>query len=111
MLDAGSKQALHKIRWKPINNGGFIREYIPEDSGNNLLRLATIEEVVPNEKYYVVDPIKPNVFYETSFGSEVSWDTIMEFIDTKRIYIKNDKKIDAPEQSTNKAEREQSSLF
>lgn len=111
MLDAGSKQVLNKIRWKPIQNGGFIREYEPEDSGNNLLRLASPEEVVPNEKYYVVDPIKPNVFYETSFGSEVSWDTIMEFINTKRIYIKNDIKTNAPEQATTKADAEQSSLF
>lgn len=64
----------------------MIREYIPEAEGVNLLRLAKIEEVMPNNKYYMIDPIKHNVFYETSFGSEVSWDTINEFVDTKKIY-------------------------
>lgn len=92
MSHDGSVQVLHKIKWKKLPNGGMLREYIHEEDGTNLLRLATIDEVVPNQKYYMVDPIKSNYFYETSFGSEVSWDTINEFVDTKKIYTRAEKK-------------------
>lgn len=91
MLVDGSTQVLHSIKWKSLQNGGKLREYIHEESGHNLLRPVTIEEVIPNTKYYIVDPIKSNYFYETSFGSEVSWDTINEFVDTKKIYTRADK--------------------
>lgn len=92
MLDAGLKQVLNKIRWKSLPNGGMIREYLHEEEGPSLLRLATLEEIKPNEKYYMIDPIKSNYFYETSFGSEVSWDTITEFVNTKKIYIRDERK-------------------
>lgn len=91
MLHDGSVQVLHKIKWKKLPNGGMLREYIHEEDGHKLLRLATIEEIVPNQKYYMIDPIKSNYFYETSFGSEVSWDTINEFVYTKKIYTRADK--------------------
>lgn len=87
----GSVQVLHKIKWKALPNGGMLREYIHEEEGPNLLRLATIDEVEPNKKYYMIDPIKANYFYETTFASEVSWDTINEFVSTNKIYIRADK--------------------
>lgn len=86
----------------------MLREYIHEESGNDLLRLATLDEVTPNVKYYMIDPIKSNYFYETSFGSEVSWDTIQEFVDTKKIYTRKEKIEDLSASSVNHT---QSSLF
>lgn len=89
MLTDGSKQELNKIRWRKINGGGQLREYVYEEVGHNLVRMAMPEEVAPNKKYYMVDPMKPNIFYETSFDPAVSWETIMEFVTTKKIYIRN----------------------
>lgn len=89
MLADGSKQELLKIRWRKINGGGQLREHVYEEIGYNLVRLAIPAEVEPNKKYYMVDPMKPNIFYETSFDPAVSWETIMEFVSTKKIYIRN----------------------
>jgi hypothetical protein len=89
-IPASLKQGLFKIKWKKLPQGGELREYELETSGVNLVRLASIDEVKPSTTYYVVDPIKPNVFYETSFHPEVSWDTILEFVSTKKIFIKNE---------------------
>lgn len=71
------------------NGGGKYREYEEKESGVKLMRLVTAEEVQPDTKYYMVDPMNPNIFYETFFDPAVSWDTIMEFVTTKKIYTKN----------------------
>jgi len=69
----------------------MLREYVHEEEGPKLLRLATIDEVEPNKKYYMIDPIKSNYFYETTFASEVSWDSITEFVNTNKIYIRDER--------------------
>jgi hypothetical protein len=71
--------------------GGQERYYEEESLGDNEMVLVTEEEVKPKEKYYMVDPNKSNVFYETSFEPTVSWETIIEFVSTKKIYRKNAK--------------------
>ena len=69
----------------------MIREWEVDEygkDGEHLVRLATEDEVVPGEKYYMKDLLRPNVFYPTVFSPEVSWDTIQDFLITKRIYVR-----------------------
>lgn len=66
--------------------GGQERYYEEEDLGDFELKLATEADIKPNHKYYIVDPSRANVFYETFFAPEVSWDSIMQFVSTKKIY-------------------------
>jgi hypothetical protein len=75
--------------WRPTQSGGKSRYYELEVTGPDILRLVTEEELVPNKKYYLVDPVKSNIFYETSFSPEVSWETIIEFVNTNKIFIKH----------------------
>lgn len=91
-MDDLSKQVLFKPYYKPLNSGGQIRDYALEEKGSNLLRLATEEEVVPSEeKFYMQDPMRSNTFYRTSFDPSVEWDSIMEFINAKKLYVRNQK--------------------
>ena len=83
-----SKQVVYKIRWREHRGGGHERIYELDDIGEDKLRLAKEEEVKPNTRYYLVDPSRPNVFYETFFHEVVSWETILEFVSTNKIYIR-----------------------
>ena len=87
-----SPQVLHKAVWKPSYGGGKLREYEKDEEGFNLVRIIKEEEIKPNEKYYMIDAYKKNHFYETSFSKDVEWDTVLEFLTTKKIYIKNGNK-------------------
>jgi hypothetical protein len=63
-----------------------------EEKGSDLLRLATEDEIVPSEeKFYMQDPMRSNTFYRTSFDPSVEWDSIMEFINAKKLYVRDDK--------------------
>ena len=82
----------------------MLRSYEEEARGDNLVRLATEDEVVPNQWYYMKSPLNANHFMQTMFNPEVNWESILEFITTKKLYVKNS-------QSTSKPEVQQSSLF
>jgi hypothetical protein len=87
-----SKQVLFKPYYKALNSGGQIRDYMLEEKGSDLLRLATEDEIVPSEeKFYMQDPMRSNTFYRTSFDPSVEWDSIMEFINAKKLYVRDDK--------------------
>ena len=91
-MDDLSKQVLFKPYYKPLNSGGQIRDYMLEDKGDDLLRLATEDEIVPSvDKFYMQDPMRSNTFYRTSFDPSVEWDSIMEFINAKKLYVRDDK--------------------
>jgi hypothetical protein len=89
-------------------------EHVIDKEGPDLVRLAKAEEVVPGKQYYMQAVFKPTHFTPTVFDPSVSWESIMEFIRAKKIYIKNERPIN---NSTSKpsADRsqgpEQSSLF
>jgi hypothetical protein len=91
-LDDLSKQVLFKPYYKPLNSGGQIRDYMLEEKGTDLLRLVTEDEIVPSvDKFYMQDPMRSNTFYRTSFDPSVEWDSIMEFISAKKLYVRDDK--------------------
>jgi hypothetical protein len=108
-LDDLSKQVLFKPYYKPLNSGGQIRDYMLEEKGDDLLRLATEDEIVPSEdKFYMQDPMRSNTFYRTSFDPSVEWDSIMEFISAKKLYVRDDKAANKTSIDSNTA---QSTLF
>lgn len=77
-------------RWIPTNSGGSRREYELEDKGLDLVRLAKEEEIVPNEWYYIKDPLRGNVFLKQQFAPEVEWQTILDFLSLNKIYVKKE---------------------
>lgn len=64
-------------------------EYVESERGFDLLRLATEDEVRPMDIVYLKDPLNASYFRETEFYPEVSWDSILEFITVKRLYVRN----------------------
>jgi hypothetical protein len=77
--------------YKAHKGGGQIREYEEEARGDNLVRLATEDEVIPNEVYYIKDPLYNNRYLQTTFHPEVNWTTILEFIQTQKLYVRTKK--------------------
>jgi hypothetical protein len=75
--------------YKAHKGGGQIREYEEEARGDNLVRLATEDDVRPNEWIYMKDPVKKNVFLKTQFHPDVSWQSIQEFLMVQRLYVIN----------------------
>ena len=82
-------QVLYKERWLPTKSGGQYMKWELDVSGDNLVRPATIEEVVPGAHLYMRDVYKVNEFRPTVFSHLISWDSIKELFGTGRIYIKN----------------------
>ena len=53
------------------------------------VRLATIDDIVPNEKRYYLKTAYPNVFHRTEFSSLCDWDMIVEMVERKYVYAKD----------------------
>lgn len=61
-------------------------EYVVDRSGENLLEPTKLEEIVPNQQYYMQQVYKPNEFHPTVFHPSVNWSTIEELHKTGRIW-------------------------
>jgi hypothetical protein len=96
-----SKQVLCKPLWKSTNNGGKVREWVVDCKGVDMVRLTSEDEVVPDKTFYIKDPLRSNFFLETVFHPLVDWDSILEFIQTKKLYTKygNERQISKTEGS------------
>jgi hypothetical protein len=57
------------------------------------------DEVSPDKTFYMKDPLRSNFFLETKFHPLVEWDSILEFIQTKKLYTRygNERKISETE--------------
>lgn len=109
-----SSQLLMRDRWIPTNSGGSLRDREIEERGENLVRLAREEEVEPNKEFYMQDPLNKNTFFKTFFDPSVEWQTIQEFILTKKIYVrvtKQDQASDSEPSECKPSGPTQSSLF
>ena len=83
-----SQQALYKGEYV-VAKAGKILKYSKTDVGRDIVRLAKLEEIVPNlEAYYLTNPHQLNKFYLHSFSHLVRWEDIKEFIREQRIYVK-----------------------
>jgi hypothetical protein len=83
-------------RWIKTNSGGSRRERELEESGVNLLRLATEDEIEPNKEVYIQDPLNRNVFFKSSFDPSVEWSTIVEFVLAKKVYVRKEPEEEKP---------------
>lgn len=83
-----SRQVLYKLEY--INKGGWSTSVWKEfETGKDLLRLAKLEEVVPNlEAYYITNPHRVNKFNLITFSHLIEWETIKELVRERRIYVK-----------------------
>lgn len=54
--------------------------------GHEILALCTEEDIKPDTNYYMVNAMRPTVFYECYFSPLVEWDTIQTLIKYKRIW-------------------------
>lgn len=77
-----------KDRWIQTSSGGSRRDREFEESGVNLVRVATEDEIEPNKEIYMQDPLNKNVFFKTYFDPSVEWQTVLEFTQTKKIYVR-----------------------
>lgn len=89
-----------KDRWIPTNSGGSRRERELEESGVDIVRLATEEEIEPNKEIYMQDPLNKNVFFKTYFNPCVEWQTVLEFVHTKKLYVRKEKEEEKPQPQT-----------
>jgi hypothetical protein len=87
-------------RWIKTNSGGSRRERELEESGDNLLRLATEDDIEPNKEVYMQDPLNKNVFFKTYFGPSIEWQTVLEFTQTKKIYVRKEPEEEKPPPQT-----------
>ena len=79
-------QILFREYWKPLKSGGKVLEYVVDRSGENLLEKVNLEDIKPNEQYYMQGVYKPNEFTPTTFDPKVEWRTIQEIHNTGRIW-------------------------
>lgn len=54
--------------------------------GEDIMVPCVEEDVKPDHNYYMVNVMKPNVFYETHFSPLVEWETVLTLIKYKRIW-------------------------
>ena len=54
------------------------------------MRLATIDEMVPNEKRYYMKTYHPMVFHLVEFSSLCDWSMIEDMVKCKYVYVKED---------------------
>lgn len=87
-------------RWIPTNSGGSRRERELEESGVDLVRLATEDEIEPNKEVYMQDPLNKNVFFKTTFDPSVEWNSILEFVLAKKVYVRKEPEEEKPPPQT-----------
>ncbi len=83
-------QTLYKEHWKMLNSGGKMMEHVVDVKGDNLVRPAKLDEIVPGKQYYMQGIFKPTHFTPTVFDPAVSWDTIKELHNTGRIWLREE---------------------
>ena len=72
-----------------IAKAGSILKYSKTDVGMDIVRVARLEEIVPNlDAYYLTNPHQHNKFYSHSFSHLVEWESIKELVRERRIYVK-----------------------
>ncbi len=89
-------QILHRTEWETNKWGGKVGKPKPYEKGEDLVRLAELNEIVPGiEKYY----IRPNgmghdyyLLYK-GFHKTVEYSGIKSMVNAKSIYVNKDFKL------------------
>jgi len=88
-----TEQVLYKVTWENNRYGGKIGKQKPFEKGVDLLRLAKLDEVVPNKEEYFIRPNGAgNCYYllYQGFDKKVNYDDIKAFVKHKSVYVYKD---------------------
>tara|TARA_R110002050_G_scaffold298336_1_gene461515 strand:- start:2657 stop:2968 length:312 start_codon:yes stop_codon:yes gene_type:complete len=88
-----TEQILHKVTWENNRYGGRVGKQKPFEKGKDLLRIAKLEEVVPDKEEYFIRPNGAgNDFYllMKGFDKKVNYEDIKAFVKHKTIYVYKD---------------------
>lgn len=88
-----TEQVLYKVAWENNRYGGKVGKQKPFEKGMDLLRLAKLEEVVPNKEEYFIRPNgagKDFYLLLRGFDKNVNYEDIKAFVKHKTIYVYKD---------------------
>tara|TARA_R110002050_G_scaffold150400_3_gene277117 strand:- start:2146 stop:2466 length:321 start_codon:yes stop_codon:yes gene_type:complete len=91
-----SKQILYKVTWESNRYGGKIGKQKPFDEGEDLVRLATLKEIVPEKEAYFIRPNNHGVDYYLiykGFSKLAEYGSIKSMVNAKCVYVYNKFKI------------------
>ena len=66
--------------------GATKGEWTLVETGENLVELATEDDVAPDIDMLMVTPTNPNRFHKVRFHPKLEWDNVVELINAKRVY-------------------------
>jgi len=88
-----SKMILHKVVWNRNRWGSKIGKQEPFEEGENLLRVAKLNEIIPNKEDYFIRPNNDGVDYYLLLGgfhTSTDYDTIKSFVNHNVVYVRLD---------------------
>jgi len=88
-----NKQNLFKVTWSRNNWGGQIGKHKKFETGDNILRIAMLDEVVPNKENYFIRPnADGNDYYllYQGFHASAEYTDIKTFVKNKMVYVYNE---------------------
>jgi len=88
-----NKMILHKVVWNRNRWGGKVGKQEPFEEGENLLRRAKLNEVIPNKEDYFIRPNgKGNDYYLLlgGFHTSTEYNNIKDFINLETVYVRLD---------------------
>ena len=88
-----NKQNLYKVDWSRNNWGGKIGKNKKFETGDNLLRVAMLDEVIPNREDYFIRPNGQGPDYYLlyqGFHESVEYSDIKTFVKNKMVYVYNE---------------------
>lgn len=87
-----NKMILHKISWGNNRFGKRSGKQKPFEEGENLLRPARLNEIVPNREEYFMRPNGDgNKYYliNDGFSEKVEYQSIKDLVDAGCVYVRN----------------------
>jgi hypothetical protein len=69
---------------------GMRGKYIYKTNGIDLLRPASINEVVPGKEIYYMRPSESNKFFLMSIPKETEYQMVKELVESNYVWIKNE---------------------
>ena len=84
---------LHKIIWDRNRWGGRVGKHQPFEEGENILRPAKLDEIIPNKEDYFIRPNGTGIHYYLLIGGfhhTVDYDTIKDFVNANSVYVRLD---------------------
>lgn len=88
-----SKMILHKVVWDRNRWGSRVGKQKPFEEGEDLLREAKLNEIIPNKEDYFLRPNGAGNNYYLLLGgfhNTTEYETIKSFVNLKSVYVRLD---------------------